>query len=126
MRVCPVDGTPLSGRADQRYCSERCSKKARRQQAVVPLRTPDAPRTERPSLAASVLKDLQAAGKESSTLGVAALLLAERLDGGQEPGSMHTQLNKELRATLAEALKGSAKSSVTAMRDELAERRRQA
>lgn len=39
MRSCPVDGTPLTGRSDRLYCSERCSKKARRG-SVVPITGP--------------------------------------------------------------------------------------
>jgi hypothetical protein len=123
MRACPVDGKPLTGRSDQRYCSERCSKRARRRQAVVPLRTADAPRTERPSLVESVRADLRRADAESSSLGVSALVLAERIDSQQEAGSSLAALNRELRATLAEATRGQVKSGLASMRDELAERR---
>jgi hypothetical protein len=124
MRACPVDGKPLTGRQDQRYCSERCSKKARRAQAVVPLRTPDEPRTDLPSLMESVRLELRRADAESSGLGVSALLLAAQIDGRQESGSSLAALNRELRATLAEATRGQVKSGLALMRDELAERRR--
>lgn len=130
MRTCPVDGKPLSGRVDQRYCSERCSKKARRAQAkpqaVVALRTPDESRTDLPSLAASVLDELRRAGAESSGLGVSALLLATQIDSRQESGSSLAALNRELRATLADATRGQVKSGLASMRDELAERRKHA
>jgi hypothetical protein len=126
MRTCPVDGTPLNGRADQRYCSERCSKKARRGQSVVPMRRTDEARTEAdlPSLAESVREELRRAGAESSGLGVSALLLAAQIDSRQESGSSLAALNRELRATLAEATRGQVKSGLASLRDELAERRR--
>lgn len=126
MRTCPVDGTPLTGRADQRYCSERCSKRARRQQAVVPLHTADAPRTDMPSLVESVRTELRRADAESSGLGVSALLLAAQIDSRQESGSALAALNRELRATLAEATRGQVKSGLASMRDELAQRRARA
>lgn len=124
MRACPVDGKPLTGRVDQRYCSEKCSKKARRAQSVVELRTPDTPRTDRPSLEESVRAELERADAETSGLGVSALLLAAQIDGGLESGSSLAALNRELRATLAEATRGQVKSGLASMRDELAERRR--
>jgi hypothetical protein len=124
MRACPVDGKPLKGRQDQRYCSERCSKKARRAEAVVPLHKPDKDRTELPSLVDSVRAELRRAAAESSGLGVSALLLATQIDGRQESGSSLAALNRELRATLAEATRGQVKSGLASMRDELAERRR--
>lgn len=125
MRACPVDGTPLTGRADQRYCSERCSKKARRARVVNldaarPEPTSDGPMTRQ------IRAELEAAGRTDSWLAASALMLAGRLDSGQEPGTAVKGLNAELRATMAEALRGVARSSVSAMRDELAERRRRA
>lgn len=125
MRSCPVDGKPLTGRADKRYCSEKCSKKARRAGILVPLRTSDA-KSDGPSLVDSVRADLRSAGAESSGLGVSALLLAARIDSGTEPGSAVAALNRELRATLAEATRGQVKSGLATMRDELAERRARA
>lgn len=123
MRSCPVDGKPLIGRADQRYCSEKCSKRARRGAAVVSLPSADR-RVDVPSLLDSVRKELRDADAESSGLGVSALLLASRIDAGNEPGSALAALNRELRATLAEATRGQVKSGLSTMRDELAARRR--
>lgn len=124
MRACPVDGKPLTGRADQRYCSERCSKRARRGQAVVPLHMPDTPRTNRPSLVGRTLADLEAAGAQDSGLAASALLLAEQIDSRQESGSSLAALNREWRATMAEATRGQVRSGLATMRDELAARRR--
>src|SRR5690349_18271008 len=127
MRACPVDGKPIEGRADKLYCSEKCSKRARRSGAVVALRPPgEAGQAGHPSLADSTRAELAQAGRETSGLGASALLLAARIDSGSEPGSALAALNRELRATLAEALRGEQKSSVSAMRDELAERRARA
>ena len=126
MRACPVDGKPLTGRVDQRYCSEKCSKRARRAQAVVPIRTSDEPRTDLPSLVDSVREELRRADAESSGLGVSALLLAAQIDTRQESGSSLAALIRDLRATLADATRGQVKSGLASMRDELAERRARA
>ena len=125
MRFCPVDGVQLKGRADQRYCSEKCSKKARRAGPVVALVNSDADRTpsDVPKLADAVRLELQRADAEFSGVGVSALLLAMRIDGGEEPGSALAALNRELRASLAEACRGQVKSGLASLRDELAERR---
>lgn len=124
MRSCPVDGTPLNGRADQRFCSERCRKRASRS-AVLPIRKPDSPVAGvAPKLADAVREELREADAESSALGVSALLLAARIDAAEDPGSALAALNRELRATLAEATRGQVKSGLATMRDELAERRR--
>jgi hypothetical protein len=55
---------------------------------------------------------------------VSALLLAAQIDTRQESGSSLAALNRELRATLAEATRGQVKSGLSSMRDELAERRK--
>lgn len=54
------------------------------------------------------------------------MLLAAQIDGGQESGSSLAALNREMRATLAEATRGQVKSGLASMRDELAERRQRA
>lgn len=135
-RVCEVCGAKFeTKRSHAKTCSGACrSVKAKGQVrelrpaatagrsgpvAVVPV--PSAPGS---SVRDRVLAELVAAGREESALGAAAMLLAGRIDAGNEPGSALSALNRELRATLAEALRGSTKSSVGALRDELAERRR--
>lgn len=124
MRTCPVDGKPLTGRVDQRYCSEKCSKRARRGGALLTLPTPDAPRADRPSLVDRTAADLKAAGADDSGLAASALLLAEQIDSRQESGSSLAALNREWRATMAEATRGQVRSGLASMRDELAARRR--
>src|SRR5690242_5459327 len=113
MRRCPVDGKPILGRADKLYCSEVCSKRARRAAKVVPLKAESEPgQPGQGVLSASIRSELQRAGRESSALGTSALTLAARIDSGQENGSALAALNRELRATLGEALRGEQKSSV--------------
>ena len=125
MRTCPVDGRPLTGQSTQKYCSEKCSKRARRAGSVVHLERPDAP-GQPGDLSVSVRAELERVGRESSALGVSVLVLAARIDSGQESGSALAALNRELRATLAEALRGEQQSGVSSMRDELADRRAKA
>jgi len=71
-----------------------------------------------------VRAELVAADRASSGLGAGALMLAARIDSGQESGAALASLHRELRQTLAEALKTAARTPVAGMRDELAERRR--
>lgn len=126
-RSCDFCGTAYEAkRSSSRFCGSTC--RARKSTgAVVPMRPPpEVPAPDRPSLAESVRAELRAADAESSGLGVSALLLAERIDSGQDPGSSLAALNRELRATLAEATRGQVRSGLATLRDELAERRARA
>lgn len=123
-RKCDLCGKAYTAkRSTSQFCSSTCrSRKATG--AVVPVRLADNAKTDRPSLTDSVRTELRRADAESSGLGVSALLLAAQIDTGQESGSALAALNRELRATLAEATRGQVKSGLSSMRDELAARRR--
>lgn len=54
------------------------------------------------SVLGSVRKELDAIGKAETPSGAAALVLAARLDAGEDPGSAMAALAKELRATMLE------------------------
>ena len=71
------------------------------------------------------MRELEQAGRLDTSLGLTAIALAMRLDGGRmETGSAYSSLSKEFKATLAEATKGVAKATAPQqLRDELAERR---
>ena len=77
-------------------------------------------------LAAAVLAELEAAGRVDTAGGQSALTLARRIEDGRDTGSAIASLNREMRATLAEAVKGAKVplSSIESYRDELADRRR--
>lgn len=124
-RLCEACGKPMAvQRSTKRYCSSSCRARAAGGQ-VVALERPAEQTTDGP-VTAQVRAELEAAGRSDSWLAASALMLAARLDSGQEPGTAVKGLNAELRATMAEALRGAVRSSVASMRDELAERRRRA
>lgn len=114
-RACDACGSRYQPvRTTSRYCSDRCRKRAQRAQ----LSTPRGRAAERPEppatrstrhvpgeVEAAVLEELRAADKHGTALGQQALYLARRLDQGlAEGGSAVAALNRELRATTAEAL----------------------
>ena len=71
---------------------------------------------------AAVRAELDAAHRTESALGMAALALAERVDRGlMETGSAFAALVREMRATLAEALKDAERAGDGV--DEIRERR---
>ena len=80
-------------------------------------------------LTTATFLELEAAGRELTVAGTAAVLLAMRLDAkSTDTGSSVAALVRELRATMAAALAGveRASSPVVKARDELAARRRSA
>jgi hypothetical protein len=107
-------------RAARMYCSGRCQKRAQRQPKAEPAAAmPPDPDSE---LWAATLNELTAAGRVSSPAGVAALILARRIDTpGSETGAGLAALVKQHGATLADALKG-ARAEVNPL-DELRARR---
>jgi hypothetical protein len=122
-RCCDSCGEPYEAkRQTSRFCSASCRVAASRGR-VIELPSPNA---ESGSLAAAIREELEAVGRADSALGVAALALAARIDAKQDTGAGLASLSRELRATLAEATRGTVRSSVGAMRDELAARRKQA
>ena len=124
-RRCEACGKPITGRVTKRFCGTTCrTRKAKG--TVVPFKPADEAPREDGALVAAVRAELEAVDRATSALGVAALVLARRIDSGNEPGSAVSGLTRELRATLAEATRGTVRSSVAQMRDELAARRRQA
>jgi len=125
-RPCECCGeTMQASSARKRFCSTTCRVKAheaRRSGGVASIS--GAPAVTVPAaLEHAILGVLEQVGREASPLGASALLLGRRIDAGNDPGSALAALNRELRATLAEALRGEVRSSVTSLRDDLAERR---
>lgn len=122
-RQCEACGKPITGRATKRFCGTTC--RTRVSKGTVVRLSQDALAEHEGKLTAAVRAELAEVGRVGSALGVAALVLAARIDSGQEPGSAVSGLSRELRATLAEATRGTVRSSVAQMRDELAARRKQ-
>jgi hypothetical protein len=122
--TCEVCKTPFEAqRVTAKYCSKRCSVRATRSRAagrpLAPAQQPTAAApaaptvqappvssADTPLLVAATISELAAAEKLGTTLGQQAVRLAERMVAGSETGSAVASLSKELRATMAEALKG--------------------
>jgi hypothetical protein len=121
-RTCESCGGPYEAiRSNARFCSERCKKRGQRGHLaqVAEVATDPAPDAD---LSAAVLAELEAAGRVHTAAGQSALTLARRIEAGQDTGSAIAALNKEMRATLAEAVTGAnvATSALQQRRDELA------
>lgn len=125
-RPCAACGRMMQAKTERKkWCSSSCRANVSTGR-VVPLRQPVTPATPTAKvgrIAAAVRAELAAVGREDTALGVAALVLAERLDSGEDSGTAFSALSRELRATMTEALRGTVRSSVAALRDELAARR---
>jgi hypothetical protein len=79
------------------------------------------PASARPELVAAIEAELEAAGRLDTALGRQALRLAQRMHSEFDTGSAIAALSRELRATMAEALKDA--TPVADPLDELAARR---
>lgn len=118
-RKCAGCGQPFEAkRATAKYCSEACGRRVRRSNSTS-RKSKASPRVS--SVRAAVLKELKAADREGTVLGMAALELADALASTHSTGSAKAALSKELRAVMAEALKGADKKADTL--DELRRRR---
>lgn len=121
-RTCAQCGKPFEARSSRaQFCSSTCrAHKAKGQPSRAPQ--PDAPEQPPAGQESSVRAVLEAAGRESSPLGIACLVLARRIDGSaQETPQALAALVRELRATLAEALDGAGQAADTV--DEVGARR---
>lgn len=126
MDVTCTCGTVFQARsAKARYCSDRCRKrKAKADAQVVDLPTTPTPAASG-SVESATREALSAAGRLTTPMGQAALVLARRLDDpGLDTGSAVAAVARQLEAVLATATKGAASSTAPGqLRDELAERR---
>ena len=126
-RPCEACGAPMTApRANKRFCSDGCraDTHAGRALSAAVRALPPAPADE--SIVAAVRAELTGAGRHTSAVGRSALHLAGLIESNTVPPAALAALNKELRATLAEALQISTTSAVATIRDELAARRARA
>jgi len=112
-------------RPNSKYHNDTCRKRGQRAPKVE-MSLPEllvglgsAPR-EQP-LAAAASRELEAAGRLDTYLGQAALELARRISSPMETGASIASLVKQLRETMADALKGAATADDAL--DELRKRR---
>lgn len=131
-RTCDQCGRSYEAeRSTSRFCGSSC--RVRSHEGVPPsvgddrvVSLPTAPEVDG-ALTAQVRATLAGVGRVETWQGAAALSIAARIDAGADPGSGLAALQRELRATMVEAMRGvgAPQSRVTGMRDEL-QRRRQA
>lgn len=122
-------------RSTAKYCTTRCRTRATRARATraraqglpapaavdrpaagaaVPPASAPPPAADGgdvPLLIAATISELVAAGRLGTTIGQQAVKLAERMVNRSETGSAVASLSKELRATMVEALKGTAQEA---------------
>lgn len=133
-KVCEVCASRYEAhRQTARYCSGRCRKRAQRSGLAQPTpeRASSSTPTVRPTppaapragaLTAAALAELQAAGRENTALGLAWLVIAERMDQSiHETGSALAAVSRDFRAARAAALEES-QSTGDAL-DEMAKKR---
>lgn len=122
-RPCDGCGKPYEAkRKNSRFCSGRC--RARVHAAggkPAPVVVDVVPQPGASDLVESTRVYLAAANRHETPLGLTALVLAERISSGHEPGGAVATLTKALRETLAEAMEG-AGAAVDPM-DQLRKRR---
>lgn len=101
-RSCDVCGEGYDAkRSSSKFCGSRCRQQSRRA-PVVEVVVSHVP----PSLVEAVRRELAEAGREDTALGQAALVLAAQTGNLRDTGSAVASVIREMRATLAEALKG--------------------
>lgn len=109
-KQCASCGRPFEAkRQAAKFCGDTCRKRAQRGPAQLSA-VPDVDPPEDPvggKLTKATTAELEAAGRLESALGVAALTIAQRIDGFglMDTGAGVAALIKEHRAALAEAVK---------------------
>lgn len=131
-RNCDSCGKAYTAKtARSRFCSTACRVRASRG-VVVPIETkaPTSRSTKEASASPELVgvlgatyRELDAAERLETAYGQAAMVLARRIDAGRDTGSAMATMTRQLRETLAEALKGARREG--SKLDELTERRRQ-
>lgn len=108
VKVCDAPGCGVqfeAKRASAKYCSERCKKRAqRRTDNVVPISRAVADAGPPGELEMALRLELRAADREQSSLGVAAIQAAKRIDRGAETGAGLAALLRQYIASRAVAL----------------------
>lgn len=111
-RNCDVCRSPYEAkRPNSKFCSDRCRKRSQRapDALVPPFENPHEPVDGPGALTMATFFELEAAGRAATSVGIAAILLAQRLDRPTaDTGSSIAALVREHRATLAEAVRGAA------------------
>lgn len=123
MRTCAKCGAPLplqTGRGMRRKYCQTCSPSRKKpQKRGKPVQTPT---VQRRSVVSVVTAELTEAGMLDSHQGQAALLLAQRLESGDDTGAAMAQMVRQLQQTMTSALAAVEPAEVDPV-DELRSRR---
>lgn len=127
MNVCLKCGAPIplqQGRGRRRKMCETCSPSRNRGKSAR-LPAPTIPGMgDAQGVTQSVIRELTEAGMLQSHSGQCAVLLARRIDAGEDSGAAVAQLVRQLRETMASALAMQVPDEVDPV-DELRQRREQ-
>ncbi|HQV83160.1 MAG TPA: hypothetical protein PLX57_08645 [Ornithinibacter sp.] len=129
--TCTCGKTFAAGRANARYCSDKCRKRTNRAPGadVVPIAPESANVEAGPHIGpieAAARSELEQADRLDTSLGQVVVALARRLDRGEmETGSAYSSLANTYDAKMAAATRGAGKATAPGqLQDELEARRR--
>lgn len=126
LKPCASCGADFVGQSTAKYCSDRCRQRGRRGHLAVaatdPAAVPPPVLGGHPGLVAAVRGELVEAEALGSGLGQTVLVLAGRIESGQDTGAGLAALVREMRAVLEEIKTMSAAQSVSRL-DEMRARR---
>ena len=97
-----------AARPNSKFCGDTCRKRAQRSPKSATVKPVKAPPVLAVGLGAVTARELEDAGRLDTVLGQAALVLARRIESPMETGASIASMTKQLRETLADALKGAA------------------
>ena len=110
-RICESCKKPYQAtRPNSKFCGDTCRKRAQRSPKKSPGK-PVATPVVSAGVAAAAARELEAADRLDTVLGQAALVLARRIESPMETGASIASMTKQLRETLADALKGAAQAA---------------
>ena len=95
-----------AARPNSKFCGDTCRKRAQRSPKQSTIQTTKTAPVSADGLEAVAARELAAADRLDTVLGQAALVLARRIESPMETGSSIASMTKQLRETLADALKG--------------------
>lgn len=126
-RPCDVCGQIYEAkRPTSKFCGSTCRMRASRGHVAGPPVVTLVTELEVGPVESAALAQLRAVERESTTLGLAAIALAHRVDAGRDTGAGLASLVKQLEATVKAATADvrDPASPLDLMRDELAQRRK--
>ena len=105
-RTCATCGRSYQAtRPNSKFCGDTCGKRARRSPGRA-VKSDEPTASVLVGLEAAATRELEAADRLDTVFGQAALVLARRIASPMETGSSIASMTKQLRETMADALKG--------------------